>query len=509
MSEYNENLDREEESTIFSAPQNDEEPPKSAGRLKKVLLALLVLVLLVGAAFAVGFLIPEKDPDEGASDLTVEEFALLDQDSAAYTSVELVNSSETIEFVASSKDDATVWLIPDIDAELLDTDATASAINAFLGLRYTRELEPSADVDYGFDRPVYTVTFRSADNTLTLTVGNLSPDSSGRYVSLSDRQKVYFVRADAFSSFDKVSTDFALAGSVTPLTGDSADYYTDGTLTTFDRIVISGASLDDTYTFEPNKDEGDTAFYQYRIVSPVSRPADDESTQAIFNLFAQGVSGSGVYSYTASAEQLAAYGLDKPDFTAAIYAGNDSKTIRAKLQPDGDYAVTADGLKPVLRVAASALSPASFAPTEYYNTFFFIESLLNADTLTVSSPQESYTFSVELTYDEERQTNDIAAVTVDGRAVTAEYVQDYYAFLIGIQAVEYRTVDTGGQTPDATVTITHHDGSPATVVRYFKVSEGRYQVEVNGTPLGMISASNFRNIVKYAANAAQDKPYNS
>ena len=54
-----------------------------------------------------------------------------------------------------------------------------------------------------------------------------------------------------------------------------------------------------------------------------------------------------------------------------------------------------------------------------------------------------------------------------------------------------------------------YSNKTASVGKYFKITNARYQVEVNGVKMGLISSSEHTRIIKYALNVAEGKEYNA
>ena len=46
-------------------------------------------------------------------------------------------------------------------------------------------------------------------------------------------------------------------------------------------------------------------------------------------------------------------------------------------------------------------------------------------------------------------------------------------------------------------------------IKYFMISDMRYQMEINGEEIGVISSSSYNNILRYVENVANGKAYNS
>ena len=116
---------------------------------------------------------------------------------------------------------------------------------------------------------------------------------------------------------------------------------------------------------------------------------------------------------------------------------------------------------------------------------------------------------ISTTYDEESQSDTVTSVKVNGKNITARNFQDYYADLIKTAAVSYDDADISGMKPETVFTVHHKNGTPATVVEYYKILASRYQVVTNGVKMGLISASDHSTIMKYAKNVAAGKNFNA
>jgi hypothetical protein len=125
------------------------------------------------------------------------------------------------------------------------------------------------------------------------------------------------------------------------------------------------------------------------------------------------------------------------------------------------------------------------------------------------SEGEKLAFDISTKYDEASKRDTVSSVKFEGKAITTLNFQNFYGFLTLIAAQSYDEHDTSGMEPATIFTIRHKDGSAPTVIKYFKITNARYQVEVNGTKMGLISSSDHTRIMKYAKNCAADKTYNA
>ena len=514
----------EELSTIFSDPTVKHDKVKKPQFLKKILLGVVAVAVVAAITITLVLTVPVlTDDNEAEND---EEIRMMNEDLfSGVNKVVLTRKDATIEFCthqvenqnSSGETEAkTQWRLANIDTSLTNQSVIDNSVKSYMEQTYSRVISENKNDgnDYGFDNPYYKVDFYKEgieEIYLSLIIGNKSPELSGRYATTSLDNKVYYLRDYGFSHYEKTELSFAAVESVDAITADSSvnnDYFSSGTLVSCDKLVLSGKNLGGTYTVGVKEVDNITVFNSYHITSPVSRSANDENIANIVALFSEGISADACYSFTTTDYDMKKFGLDNPDFSATIYVGDTTRTFSASLQGDGSYAVYCPDNKTIMKVAASALEPATYTKKELFNSFLFIESITAANKLTLSSNGESLSFDISTEYDEESKSDVLSAVHLGKKELTLKNFQNYYSFVLGITAASYDTVDTSSLTPETVLTVYHKDGSQPTTVKYFKVSSGRYQVETNGTPMGLISSSNHSYIVKYAKNVAENKTYN-
>jgi len=512
----------QEESTIFSAPLAHKEAKKGSKKLRNTFLAIGLLGVAVAAATLIWAFVPKmEDSSATSSAAEIEEKPLWTLDSDKYSAITLTQGKESILLYSTkikqeSSDEKTErqWLIRDADNSLMSTDKTEGMVSAFCLIDYLRTME-NPNADYGFDSPEFVVKFEGIDvkDNKTLTVGSTTADSSARYVKTSDSDKVYLVTAEHFETYSTNLLDFADTTGIPALSKDSdynGEYYTSGVLNNFDKLIISGTALSQKLTIEPNR--GETNFGLHVITSPQKRYANSDNVTLVFNIFSKGLSGSGVYSFKNTAAEQKRFGLTEPDFTATLYADKESATFKAKLQHDGNYAVVGDGMEVILKVPKESLSFATLGDVSFYSNFLFIESLTEIDTFKIENGNKSHSFSVEIevtTNESGTSEKSVSGIKANGKQIDKKNFQDFYENFLWIPAVEFNFIDTSSLKADATINITHNDGTKDTVIKYFKISDMRYQMEVNGEKIGVISSSSYNNILRYAENVANGKVYNS
>ncbi len=547
----------DEESTIFSAPSAHRERVKKQNKLIPILVYAVSLILVVAICITTIKLwpVPVKEEDEGVmgvtliqlmddslfyniteytetknEDGTVSKFPVIGTDNVLVDRVTLNRSDYKLEFIlAQYKQDTTdddgnkvtvtkkEWALKNVDRSLTSYATIDNTVTSFMEQSYVKVISDDKNDGrkYGFDNPEYTVDFYkpgSDEVYISLIIGGKSPADDGRYVTTSKDNKVYFVRTTDLYHYEKVETDFVNAESIPAIAADenySSAYFTDGQLIMCEKMELWGKVPGGRYEIITKTVDHNRTFNAYHIVSPVERPANDDSMGNIVSLFSYGVTATGCYSYSTEESELKKFGLDDPDFGVKIYVNDVESSFIAKLQDDGNYAVYYADNKTIMKVSASSLIPAAYTKKEIFNELLFIEDIAATSNITVSAGDEKVSFDISTKYDSEAGNDIISGVRVDGKSITTLNFQNYYSYLIQISPQSFEVHDTSKLEPTTVLTISHKDGSAPTVVKYFKISDSRYQVETNGVKMGLITSSEHSRVMKYAKNVAADKTYNA
>ena len=515
-------------STIFSAPEEKHDKVEKPKLLKKIIIGAVSLVVLVGVITGVALLVDKMTTDTDDDNAIAENFVLGefvtvedDKETFNYDAVSKINLDngkfelELYSKLGEDEDSSTKWLESTMAEEYTSETTVQSLAKSVLGLKYTRVIseELKDGVDYGFDKPAYTAKIKPYEkDEFTVTVGKQAVDQSGYYVTVSNGTKVYLVRNSYIEKLvceDKMELAKALSVSAFSESDGSAEYYNSGTLAKFDHLYFKNKNLGEKYKFITVDQSDSYSFSTYRIAEPIDRMANDVGVVPIIELFSSGFDSKGLYSLTKTEEEIKKYGLDTPDMETSIKAGKQERTVVARLQEDGDYAVIVSDFDVILRVSASSLSPVSVDKKDIYSSFLFIETLADIEEFTIESAESKNSFGIVVD-EKDDGTKKITGVKINGADASApEEFQSYYQFLLGVKTLSYEKSDISGKASAATITMTKKDGSARTQLEYYEVENGRYQVVVNGEQMGIIGSSSFKNILKYAENVAAGKLYNS
>ncbi|MBO5852343.1 MAG: DUF4340 domain-containing protein [Clostridia bacterium] len=521
----------DEESTIFSAPEAHRDKVTKGVKLKKIITAGIALVLVCAIAITVAVLVPPLlNEDNGGGTDEIDPPIMAEDTFKNVDRAVLKRSDAVIEFVKIEKERETEdedgntvtktdleWALKEVDPDLTSYTNIDNTVSNYMEQHYTKKVSGNKNDgnDYGFDKPIYQVDFyeKGSDEILiSLLIGNENPAKTGRYATTTKDDAVYYIAgASEFYHYQKNITDFANPESI-PAISKAEDYsdgnFTEGQLIKCDKLILSGNNFGGQYVIESQESDNVTIFTTYSVTSPTKRPANDDNVGKVVQIFSYGVTADGCYSYKTDNEELKKFGLDKPDFEATIYVGNIKRSFKATKQQDGNYAVFYEGNKTIMSVSADSIEPVAFERGDLFNELLFIENITNASQLKIESGAQSFKFDILTEKNEETGDYNLTGIKVGGKEITKSNFQNYYQFLVSITAQSYEEHDTKGMEPETVVTLTHKSGTK-TVVKYFKVSSTRYQVEVNGVKMGLISSADHTRISKYAQNVVNEKDYNA
>lgn len=512
LGEENKNIPEDEEfSTIFtSSPTKTAAPAKKNGKmLKKILVSLLALVVLGGSIVAVKELIPEKEDEffEETENIPVVPLAAEKVKSIKITrknsvSTYLATVTEETDEETGEKVSKVTWTIAGIDPSLTETTAISMVTDTLLSLRATRTIEREEGADYGFSNPQYVIEITGLDaaDNLTLTIGGATPSNSGVYAEMGGT--IYLISEDAADDFGKTDEEMATSFAISAATvdADSLNYFTDTTLTGFDRITLSGKNFPSTLRFEMNKAEDDGNYNDYIMTSPCRRYADTTNVAALLEIASKGLTAAEAYKYNPTAADLKKYGLTAPELKLTIEFGGKKVELKACRYDDEYFAVLVTGKENIIfKVANSFLPFAEFEETAFANKLIFMDTISDFTNMTFKTQGATYSFGIDYTpeTDEEKESY---SITANGKEIKAENFQNFYQYLV----IECNELTLKKQSGTPVLTVTAKGEKVNREIKFIKHSDRRYYVEVDSAPIGFISSTNMDKILDYLPKAAAD-----
>lgn len=494
-----------QQSTIFSAPVvHEEKGPKNKKLWKKLLAAFLVVAIVAGTNLAVIKLIPEKEENEN----TAVTFNILDIDSDNIEKVEIKTDDNSLTLLSTLTETETSsdisWSIDGVNLAYTDSSAIKSAVSDAAVLEASKELTGPLS-DYGLDNPKTRITLyprNEAFSQVTVNLGNSAPANLGYYCNLSNSDKIYLVNSDIGELINVSAIDFATTSGLSGVvkTDDNADCFNGETLMDFDYITISGENYNPPLKIELQEDEALNAYFSYKITSPFIRIGDEDKITELTTLLASGITSSGAYAFDPDNDTLKLYQLDNPDITLTISVADKRYTILASKVDDNFYAAidTYGGL--IHKIPISSLTFATSKASDFYNSYIVIENLSGLSNIKAKFADGS-AYDFKTIYESE---GEVYKAFIGETELDITNFKAFYRQFITIAPVEQDSkvlTDTS-----LTITLVHSNGSADTVLSYKPYSSGRYQVEMNGIPMGLITKTTYEKLANNIKNVANGTP---
>ncbi len=510
MSDFfdDENLDTEENSSLKTEEKQQPQPKKL---LPKVIALVVALAILVGGTVAVIKLIPEKE-DETPNASGFEQISVLSVDQNDVSFVTVANKNGTFKFVgeteksdsSESGEDAQTkkWYVEGIEREKTDTYTVSGVVESALNVTAIRKVTAKTEEECGLkdvsgnSEDLAFVQINKTDNSaVTLNFGDASPDNSGVYLKVSGSDDIYLVNAEVKENFIFDKFKFASAASLPKPTSDGIEsYFENDTLYKFDSMTVSGKNYDKPLVIVPNTDKSFSDFIPYKITSPDEHYAD--KIDGLLNLFSQGVTAAGAYSY--NAEDAKSFGLDTPDLTVTLKIASKQWTYSFKLQEDGNYAASASGGEFVYKVSADVLSEVTDKKaTDYYSSVLCLFSIDKLKGFSVTSEEKAYDFGIKANEDEDAE--DRYIITSGKEKIDCKSFQNLYQYVVSLTCYDYTVGEAKGET--VTLKFDFKDEDPA-IITFTRFDDTKYQYSLNGKPIGKVPSSKINKLLKYVKKVA-------
>lgn len=495
----------EEASTIFSAPSEHNDGPREKRPVgKRLVAAALALLIVIGATVGVIKLIPEKE-DEEPKDLSFSVLQL-DTDSIEKAEIKYENSALTLlSTVKEENNTSTItWSVDGVTAVYTDSAKIKSAVSSAAAIKASKIVE-GTESDFGLDKPRAEVTLtarNAAFETVTIKIGNAAPANMGCYITLSNDNKIYLADNSVLSLIDLNALDFATTAGLTGVikTADNADCFSETSLRSFDYITLAGKNYPTPLKIEMQDDETLNAYFAFKITAPTLRIGNDDKITELITSLSSGIASSGAYAFDPDKKTLDAYRLDNPDAIITISVKGKPYTILASKVDDNFYAVVDSYGGLIHKIPASSLAVAESKPTDFYSTFIVLENLSGLSHFKANFANgESYDF--QTIYNKE---NESYKALIGGKELDIDNFKALYRQFISLTPVEQdskKLSDTA-----LTLTLVHSDGSADTVLEFKPYSAARYQVEMNGIPMGLITLAHYDKFAASIKNVAAGNP---
>ncbi len=451
-------------------------------KLRKLLILLLVLVLCVGAYFAVTYF--NKDPEP----IAMEEIAVYTAETDDLAKLSWDYLGQTTTLIQSDG----VWTVeadPDFPLDQSYAKVMATRLHNLVALSTLQEFDTDP-ATYGLDEPVCVIRATTKDGqTTTLSIGSFTSTVGGYYLTNDQTPaQLYIVEENVLTAFKYNLYDLVKKESIPSMSSiislDVADGDNQFSVRYFEDS--SGMAYTDEYSwFTMNADGSYSAASINKIVDLASNLAN--------------LSWQKCVAYQASEEELASYGLDE-ETAARISMGylDDQNQEQTFTLLFGNYENTScytriEGSQMVYLVDASIVDPLlvanadTVAPDDIclmnWDSVTAMDVTLDGQTVTIDFEGTQETTSID------GETTQQSVYRCNGEALDSTAVD---AILDSLHSMQATDTVTDSAARGQAVSFTFHRNTESyeeMTLTFYQYNSGSYLVTFTDQPNRLVNSS--------------------
>ena len=456
------------------------------GKGKKLAILLVIAVLLGGGYFAARhFLSDETETPEAEESESVSVGAMTAED---ITGIEYLYGKEEIRMVK----DGDLWYLESDRNYPLDQAYPTTIAQASAELAAKRLVSESAEdfAEYGLSEPSTAYVFTLKDGKkVTYFIGNYNNYGNSYYMNVSGTEKIYLISGEYLDNFNRGFAALAEIGEIETASTEEVTAMTmtlDGKTT---KLFYAPEGLDTVYS------------RSFTWFADKTTPVDSTAAQDLIGK-AVAYSATGCAAYEATAEQISAFGLDKPALTLNVsYTVSEEVETGEKDENDAPITETkTEDKKLTLKVGGQAEDGSFYGQIEGEKAVrlidpAYMESLRTFDLNTLRSADvclvrmddiESMTVTIggkksEITITRSDNTEGDSIVYMqDGTQITAVNFNALYSSIQGMVSEGFAAKQTDGK---ARITVTYKTsvkGFEEMTLQFIPYDQNFYVVDLNG-----------------------------
>ena len=407
-------------------------------KVKNIVIMVVVLILLVGAALAVMFLM--QKPDDSHVDTDVQSIEIYKVEKSQIVQMDIAFFVEQFSFVR----DGEQWAVkdrPEVKLRNSSVDLLAMEFASINGKQKITDAAEDLSV-YGLDQPQGRYTIHLADGTQKqFSVGNDDPVSGAYYFAMDGDPAVYTIYSTKAASLLKMLKDYR---DTTFLTVNTES---------LNRILIQNTGTTIELVLETTG-EGENATSTWNMLRPLQKPLDTQRLSE--NIIGQ-ISALSIQSFVDDGQD---HGLSNPAATVTLSdADGASQTLTIGDESDaGSRYVRLNGDDNVYLVEKANLEFIHVDPFLLISKFLNLENIDNVSSIDITADGETHTMSIA-------RDGDAVTYHVDGKEAMERNFKDLYQKVIGLSASGLIDTTPSG---NAAVTVVYHltDNSAKTLAFY-------------------------------------------
>lgn len=469
---------------------------------RNIIILLVVLAALGGAMFLLMRLPTDGDAQESSqssSSGAAERMELFDKEDTNIKSVEIKNSEDEYTIIPTQEDSQLSFTLQGYEDYDFNTSQVSANVRNTLEFKASKELGKQDNLDaFGLGSGGARLTLNYKDGgSDQLVLGDLSPETTGRYV-LKDGQ-VYIVLGvpEAFLE-NKFTYFFTSVYTIPDLTDEVVDDEGKTTETVVDSrleyMTISGGHFPEDISIEPSS----KYLSGYGVTEPITAESGNTKFSDLLTSL-KTLTASSVVDAGITEEKLEQYGLSEPDAKLSFSLNGSEHEISVSPKDSGGMRyMLADDNDLVYQVSnATVANWAEASVMDLRMSYVWIANILDVKKLTVTlNGSEVHSFDVtrdkkqESSSDSAANNYEITGITdAAGNSVDYEVYQPFYQKMIGMAVFTLDKAQYSG-TPAMKIEYEYFDGGTDTV-EYYAIAGSRYAALLNGGYNGQVRGTDF------------------
>ena len=355
--------------------------------------------------------------------------------------------------------------------------------------------------DYGLDKPLAVVTGKFTDGTESIVkIGNDAPGGTETYIQYGNDKAVYLVSHDAikavfYSPLDLISLE------ITPSSTTSENNQPIS-------VTLTGTNYPQKVVLVSNDDETVGAYF--KMTSPKEAPANVTLASEITGKI-KGISAEKVLAVNPTTAQMKSFGLDKP--VAQIEAKFLDGTIvlqAGKVDENGKVNIYSKDNNVVYLISANmvAWATASYDELKYEYIAKPLVDYVKTVKVTVDGKTYSYDLAKKTVKDLDGNETEELTVKSGGKDIKTAYFETFYNNLTNVLREESADKYKKDGSAVLKVEFVYNNGKATDTVEYYNAGNRKYIAQVNSVADGVVYETYINQIKQDVKSLAKNERVN-
>ncbi|MGD9941252.1 MAG: DUF4340 domain-containing protein [Clostridia bacterium] len=326
-----------------------------------------------------------------------------------------------------------------------------------------------AAADFGLDQPLARVSLILKDSsTLRFFLGSQSPVDDSYYFQKEGDPRVFLIGKTTAELMLRARTDYWNKELLPGINTESME-------------LLQSISLASKEYSARNWTLEHRGNFTFQLVEPISLAI---KTDNAFSMLILPLSTLQPARFLGLSEDLAPYGLDKPDYTLTVTHGDTSRVLLFSRDGQGGFHASRSGKPGIFSLPSDSLEFLNLGYRDIVGDYIYNGSMASVDTIEFSRPSAGISYRLTLLGEGAQLYGILDGQSIPYAKVTAALTPLYGIGIVGEAGRDKNSMDeirrATGQRAHAIVNITKRDGSVDTIT-FHPMNDSLSYVQINGT----------------------------